>query len=146
MVDGVASVGAFAVAALAGQAAAFATLGALLLGTIVTEDPDRARVAGFFLHLVIGQGFALGYAATFAVLPRATWVPLSGFPLEAHQARASYVVSQGLLRRVLPFLHRPRYINSVLFLPDGRRPGVSAVGEDGGHALRKAPGQSVHRP
>jgi hypothetical protein len=28
----------------------------LLLGTIVTEDPDRARVAGFFLHLVIGQG------------------------------------------------------------------------------------------
>ena len=37
----------------------------LLLGTIVTEDPDRARVAGFFLHLVIGQGFALGYAASF---------------------------------------------------------------------------------
>lgn len=74
------------------------------------------------------------------VLPRATWVPLSGFPLEAHQARASYVVSQGLLRRVLPFVHRPRYVNSVLFLPDGRRPGVSAVGDDGEHALRKAPG------
>ena len=37
----------------------------LLLGTIVTEDPDRARVAGFLLHLVIGQGFALGYAAIF---------------------------------------------------------------------------------
>ena len=32
----------------------------LLLGTIVTEDPDRARVAGFFIHLVIGQGFAFG--------------------------------------------------------------------------------------
>src|SRR5512132_1582374 len=45
----------------------------LLLGTIVTEDPDRARVAGFFLHLVIGQGFALGYAACFALLDRATW-------------------------------------------------------------------------
>src|SRR5438094_3083435 len=45
----------------------------LLLGTIVTEDPDRARVAGFFLHLVIGQGFAFGYAATFALLDRATW-------------------------------------------------------------------------
>lgn len=74
------------------------------------------------------------------VLPRATWVPLSGFPLEAHQETASYVVNQGLLRRVLPFLHRPRYINSVLFLPDGRRPGVSAVGDDGGHALRKAGG------
>jgi hypothetical protein len=45
----------------------------LLLGTIVTEDPDRARVAGFFIHLVIGQGFAFGYAAGFALLDRATW-------------------------------------------------------------------------
>jgi hypothetical protein len=45
----------------------------LLLGTIVTEDPDRARVAGFFIHLAIGQGFALGYAASFALLHRATW-------------------------------------------------------------------------
>src|SRR5436190_5808804 len=45
----------------------------LLLGTIVTEDPDRARVAGFFIHLVIGQGFAFGYAAAFALLGRATW-------------------------------------------------------------------------
>ena len=45
----------------------------LLLGTIVTEDPDRARVAGFFLHLVIGQGFALGYAASFSLLDLATW-------------------------------------------------------------------------
>lgn len=45
----------------------------LLLGTLVTEDPDRARVAGFFIHLIDGQGFALGYAATFALLDRATW-------------------------------------------------------------------------
>lgn len=45
----------------------------LLLGTIVTEDPDRARVAGFFVHLAIGQGFALGYAAAFALLDQATW-------------------------------------------------------------------------
>lgn len=36
----------------------------LLLGTIVTEDPDRARVAGLLIHLGIGQGFAFGYAAT----------------------------------------------------------------------------------
>ena len=35
----------------------------LILGTIVTADPDRARVAGFFIHLVVGQVFALGYAA-----------------------------------------------------------------------------------
>lgn len=45
----------------------------LLLGTIFTEDPDRARVTGFFAHLVIGQGFALGYAAAFALWDRATW-------------------------------------------------------------------------
>jgi hypothetical protein len=45
----------------------------LLLGTAVTEDPDRARVAGFGIHLVIGQAFALGYAVSFALLGRATW-------------------------------------------------------------------------
>jgi hypothetical protein len=45
----------------------------LVLGTIVTEDPDRARILGFFIHLCIGQGFALGYAAIFAVLDTATW-------------------------------------------------------------------------
>ena len=45
----------------------------LLLGTIVTEDPDRARVAGFFIHLAIGEGFAFGYAASFALLDRSTW-------------------------------------------------------------------------
>jgi hypothetical protein len=45
----------------------------LVLGTLVTADPDRARVAGFFLHLTVGQGFAFGYAAAFALLGRATW-------------------------------------------------------------------------
>jgi len=45
----------------------------LLLGTLVTENPDWARVAGFFIHLGIGEGFALGYAATFALLDTATW-------------------------------------------------------------------------
>ncbi|MCD7439664.1 FkbM family methyltransferase [Streptomyces lincolnensis] len=73
------------------------------------------------------------------VLPGDSWVPLASFPLEDHQSTASYVVAHGLLRRVLPFRDRPRYVNSVLFLPDGRRPGSSGVGDDGGHALRKAP-------
>lgn len=45
----------------------------LLLGSTVTEDPDRARVAGFFIHLLVGQGFALGYAAGFALLGHASW-------------------------------------------------------------------------
>ena len=43
----------------------------LLLGTMATEDPDRARVAGFFVHLGVGQMFALGYAASFALLGEA---------------------------------------------------------------------------
>lgn len=45
----------------------------LMLGTIVVADPDRARVAGFFIHLVNGQAFALGYAAVFAAAGDATW-------------------------------------------------------------------------
>jgi hypothetical protein len=45
----------------------------LILGTVVTPDPDKARVAGFFMHLVVGQLFALGYVASFALLGHATW-------------------------------------------------------------------------
>jgi hypothetical protein len=45
----------------------------LILGTILVEDPDRARVLGFFIHLVNGQIFALLYAAAFALIGRATW-------------------------------------------------------------------------
>lgn len=45
----------------------------LMLGTIVVSDPDRARVAGFFIHLANGQVFALGYAAVFAATEQATW-------------------------------------------------------------------------
>ncbi len=45
----------------------------LVLGTLVTEDPDRARAAGFAIHLGIGQVFALGYALVFALLHQASW-------------------------------------------------------------------------
>ena len=45
----------------------------LVLGTITTEDPDRARVIGFVIHLVAGQAFALFYAAGFVALDRADW-------------------------------------------------------------------------
>jgi hypothetical protein len=45
----------------------------LMLGTITTGDPDRARVAGFGIHLAIGQVFALFYAAGFAALDRSEW-------------------------------------------------------------------------
>ncbi|MGW0759364.1 FkbM family methyltransferase [Streptomyces sp. NPDC002814] len=92
------------------------------------------------------------------VLPGDTWVPLASFPLEAHQAEAAHVVTQGLLPRVLPFRHRPRYVNSVLFLPDGRRPGGRVVSDevsdvvrdevsdDGRHAVRNAPPRPFHPP
>ena len=45
----------------------------LILGAILTEDPDRARFGGLFLHLLMGQVFALGYAAAFAVVGQASW-------------------------------------------------------------------------
>lgn len=67
------------------------------------------------------------------VLPAATWLPLASFPLEAHQARTSHVAAQGLLRRVLP-PRGPRYVNSVLFLPDGCRPGSLPMRDHGAHA------------
>ncbi|MFJ1971110.1 FkbM family methyltransferase [Streptomyces sp. NPDC087903] len=79
-------------------------------------------IAPVVTHLAL-----LGYAGW--VLPGDTWVPLARFPLEAHQARTAHVASAGLLRRVLPFRSRPRYVNSVLFLPDGRRPGAAAEPE-----------------
>jgi hypothetical protein len=45
----------------------------MLLGTILVEDPDGARVVGSVIHLVNGQFFALFYASGFALLDTATW-------------------------------------------------------------------------
>ena len=45
----------------------------LMLGTLVTRDPDRARFIGLFFHLGFGQVFALAFAAAFAELGQATW-------------------------------------------------------------------------
>jgi uncharacterized membrane protein YagU involved in acid resistance len=71
----------------------------LVLGTLVTEDPDRARLAGFVIHLGVGQIFALGYATVFALLHRATWW-LGGLLGLLHAAVALMV-----LLPVLPGLH-----------------------------------------
>jgi hypothetical protein len=48
-----------------------------LLGTAVTEDRVRAKVAGYALHFVFGLLFALVYVTVFAVVGR------SGFLLGA---------------------------------------------------------------
>ena len=53
--------------------------GRLILGTVVTEDPDRARVAGFVIHLGVGEGFALGYAALSKAKPALVYCSISGF-------------------------------------------------------------------
>ncbi|WP_030669252.1 FkbM family methyltransferase [Streptomyces cellulosae] len=118
---------------------------AVLRGATVVLTRDRPAL---FIELesriqpiapVVTYLSLLGYNGW--VLPRDTWVPLADFPLESHQSAASYVVSHGLLRRVLPFRDRPRYVNSVLFLPDGRRPGERPderpMRHDERHALRK---------
>ncbi|MEV0469959.1 FkbM family methyltransferase [Streptomyces prunicolor] len=96
----------------------------------------------------------LGYEGWVLPDRNRDWVRLAAFPLEKHQARNSYVVSQGLLRRVLPFARGPRYVNSVLFLPEGRTPGVSpairpdvsAVRDDGSHARSEPPRPPLQSP
>ena len=45
----------------------------MMLGTMFVEDPDRARVVGFFIHLLNGQAFALLYASAFSILDQASW-------------------------------------------------------------------------
>ncbi|QTJ70781.1 hypothetical protein HYG77_32255 (plasmid) [Rhodococcus sp. ZPP] len=72
----------------------------LMLGTIVVPDPDRARVAGFFIHLVNGQIFAVGYAAAFAASGRATW--WSGGLLGALHGAVALLVIVPLLPGIHP--------------------------------------------
>ncbi len=45
----------------------------LMLGTLFTDRPDRARFYGFLVHVVNGQLFAIGYAAAFAILETSSW-------------------------------------------------------------------------
>ncbi|MGK5632287.1 FkbM family methyltransferase [Streptomyces sp. URMC 123] len=89
------------------------------------------------LDLLAGHGYR-GW-----VLPHRSWVPLMAFDLARHQARTQHVAEHGLLRRSL--LPHRRYVNSVLFLPDGRRPRPRTVARarararvrhDGRHELR----------
>ncbi|MDQ4071140.1 MAG: hypothetical protein M3203_16965 [Actinomycetota bacterium] len=53
----------------------------MMLGTLVVDDPDRARAVGFLIHLGIGQVFALGYALVFALVDRAGWLLGAGLGL-----------------------------------------------------------------
>ena len=71
----------------------------LMLGTLFLRDPDRARVAGFFIHLANGQVFAFFYAATFALLDR------SGLVLGAALGALHATVALTLLIPLLPGVH-----------------------------------------
>jgi hypothetical protein len=72
----------------------------LMLGTIKTEDPVRARVVGFAIHLAIGEVFAFFYVAGFAALDRSEWWLGALFGL-AHAAVA-LIVLVPLLQGVHP--------------------------------------------
>jgi uncharacterized membrane protein YagU involved in acid resistance len=91
----------------------------LVLGTLVTAEPDRARVAGFFIHLTVGQGFALGYAATFALLSRATW--WLGALLGLLHVAVAMTVLLPLLPGVHPRMasHRPGPSSTAVLEPPG---------------------------
>jgi hypothetical protein len=91
----------------------------LVLGTLVTTDPDRARVAGFIIHLATGQGFALGYAATFALLHGPTWW-LGGL-LGALHVTVALTVLLPLLPGVHPRMasHRAGPANTAALEPPG---------------------------
>jgi hypothetical protein len=78
----------------------------LMLGTIVVADPDRARVAGFFIHLANGQAFALGYAAVFAATDEATW--WAGALLGALHGAIALLVIVPLLPGVHPHMASER--------------------------------------
>ena len=72
----------------------------LMLGTIFVEDLDRARVIGFFVHLLNGQIFALLYASAFSLLDEATWV--LGGAFGAFHGFAALTVAVPLLPGVHP--------------------------------------------
>jgi hypothetical protein len=71
----------------------------LMLGTFFVEDPDRARFYGLFVHLGVGQFFALFYGAAFSELSQTGWV-LGGLFGLVHAA-----VALTLLVPLVPSIH-----------------------------------------
>ena len=71
----------------------------MMLGTLVVEDPDRARVVGSLIHLINGQFFALFYASAFSLLGTANlWLGASFGLLHG-------VAALTLIIPVLPGIH-----------------------------------------
>jgi FkbM family methyltransferase len=85
---------------------------------LFVEVETRMQPISGVVDLLAGWGYR-GW-----VLPGRDWVPLEEFDLAGHQERTHTAAVRGLARRVL--WPRPRYVNSVLFLPHGTRPGAPA--------------------
>jgi uncharacterized membrane protein YagU involved in acid resistance len=70
-----------------------------MLGTIFTPSRDRAKLIGFFFHLINGWLFSLIYVAAFHLWGGATWWrgALTGF------VHAGFVLTAGM--RLMPGLH-----------------------------------------
>ena len=81
---------------------------------LLIEVEQRIQPVSDVLNLMRSYGYR-GW-----VLPGRAWVPVDQFPLAAHQARTAYVSEKGLLARAVR--PSPRYVNSVLFLPEWRSP------------------------
>ena len=78
----------------------------LLLGTVFTDDRDRATVIGVAVHFLNGLLFALGYYAIFKAVDQAGW--LFGAALGVvHAALAGGVLVTLLLPAVHPRMGTP---------------------------------------
>ena len=72
-----------------------------LVGTMVTENRERAKVAGWLLHAGAGLGFGIVYAGIFAATGRSGWAFGAVLGL-LH----GLVAGTAVMEIVLPFAHR----------------------------------------
>jgi hypothetical protein len=70
-----------------------------MLGTMVTADLERARIAGILIHFAFGQFYALFYASAFSLLGRSGWL------LGAIFGFVHGVLALTVLIPVLPSIH-----------------------------------------
>jgi hypothetical protein len=70
-----------------------------LIGAAITHDRDRARLYGFFAHMLNGWAFSILYALTFQATGMVSW----WFGLLLGLGHALFVLSVGMM--LLPSLH-----------------------------------------
>ena len=79
---------------------------AFLLGTVFTDDRQRAKALGYACHFVIGLAFAFAYLAVFAVVGTSSWW-LGALGGAIHALFASTVLVNVLLPLVHPRMGTP---------------------------------------